>query len=356
MKTPKYTARYVVIALGSTFAIAGFTPAATALTCKPLELIEAERGSYVGSSGGVSTSTSAGPNQRKTIRIETVDDDDDKKQARDVAWLGISSEEAPDALSSQLGLKPGDGLVVTYVQPESPAAKAGIERNDVLVEMGDQLLVYPVQLRKLVRRQKEGDTVKLTLFRSGKKESVSAKLGKTTERIGYMDGMNKQFRMEIGDKGMQESMARTFYDKQAVNMDVQRGVEEARKAIHEALVHNGSFAFAFGPDELQAFARGGVGVGKGASVTVKKNTKSTRSMVKTDETGTYVIVANPRKRLTVHDKDGKMVFDGEIETEQQQEKIPAEIRSTIKPMLKDMGTVEEVDKPESEGLNEHPRG
>ena len=79
--------------------------------------------------------------------------------------------------------------------------------------------------------------------------------------------------------------------------------------------------------------------------------------MKSDESGTYVIVANPKKRLTVHDKDGKMVFDGEIETEEQQEKVPTEIRSKADSMLKEMRPVEEEQpKPEPEAPNEHPRG
>src|ERR1041385_1665370 len=354
MKATRLPARCVVLALGVASVIALHKPAAKALTCKPLELIEAERGIAVGGGG---SSASAGPNQRKTIRVETIADDDEMKQAKDVAWLGIASEEASEPLSAQLGLKPGDGLVVTYVQPDSPAAKAGVQKNDLLVEMGDQLLVHPLQLRKLVRRQAEGDSIKLTLYRSGKKETVSARLGKTTERIGYMDGLNKEFKIELGDqmKGWHDALARTHYDKQSINTEVQRGMEEARKAIHEALTRNGSSAFVFGPDELQAFARGGVGLGSGTPVQVKKNAKSVRSIVKTDETGSYVIVANPKKRLTVHDKDGKMVFDGEIETEQQQEKIPEEVRSRTKEMLKELGPMEEEQpQPQSQAPNEHP--
>src|SRR5262249_21355765 len=52
--------------------------------------------------------------KQKTIRVEAVDSDDEKRPAKEVAWLGISTEEASEALTSQLGLKDGQGLVVTY--------------------------------------------------------------------------------------------------------------------------------------------------------------------------------------------------------------------------------------------------
>jgi len=99
-----------------------------------------------GSSGGVSSTASP-------LKIQIVEPDIETKE---VAWLGVSTEEAPDAVSSQLGLSPGDGLVVLFVQSDSPAAKAGLQKNDLLVELGDQLLVHPGQFRKLIRRQKGG--------------------------------------------------------------------------------------------------------------------------------------------------------------------------------------------------------
>jgi len=44
-----------------------------------------------------------------------------------------------------------------------------------------------------------------------------------------------------------------------------------------------------------------------------------------------VIVATPNKRLTAHDKDGKLLFDGDIETPEQQQKVPAEVWEKVKP-------------------------
>src|SRR5262252_7351880 len=39
--------------------------------------------------------------KQKTIRVESVDSDDEKRPAKEVAWLGISTEEASEALTSQ---------------------------------------------------------------------------------------------------------------------------------------------------------------------------------------------------------------------------------------------------------------
>src|SRR5579859_6051379 len=73
------------------------------------------------------------------------------RSRKEVAWLGVGADEAGDALASQLGLQSGEGLVVTYVETDSPAAKARIKKNDVLVEFDNQMMVHPAQLRKLVQ-------------------------------------------------------------------------------------------------------------------------------------------------------------------------------------------------------------
>ncbi len=284
-----------------------------------------------------------------------------------MAWLGISTEEASEAVASQLGLQPGDGLIVVYVEPDSPAAKAGLQKHDVLVQLGDQLLVHPHQLRKLVRRQKEGDSIKLTFYRAGKKQSASATLAKTTERMGSLDGINQGFQFQFNTpkiaegireqingqmKDLHESLAHAGLDKKIMKAEIERSMEEACKALHEALGRKGSFAFALGPDatELEALAQGGVEIGKNTTVTVKKDAKSAKTIVKADEAGTYVIVANPKRRLTVHDKDGKLLFDGEIETKEQQQKVPKEIWRKAEAMLEEMGPLNDH-QPEPEALS-----
>src|SRR3974390_988176 len=84
-------------------------------------------------------------NEKVTIqRVEPVADEEPVSKA--TAWLGISTTEASDALASQLDLQSGVGLVITYVSAESPAAKAGLQKNDVLVSFEDQSLVLPAQL------------------------------------------------------------------------------------------------------------------------------------------------------------------------------------------------------------------
>ena len=93
-----------------------------------------------------------------------------------VTWLGVATATVSDDLRAQLPINPGEGLSVTHVAPESPAAKAGIVEHDILLRFDDQILMQPDQLRALVKAHKPGDSVKLTYLRKGEQKDASVTL------------------------------------------------------------------------------------------------------------------------------------------------------------------------------------
>ena len=292
---------------------------------------------------GAAAGTGSG---RSVIRIQSVEPGRGKEPAREVTWLGLSTEDISEALTAQLGLKPGQGLVVVFVAPDSPAAKAGIQKYDVIEELGDQTLVDPGQLRKLIQMQKEGDTIKLTLHRGGKKQTVSATLVKRTESVAMLSaGQTMELSALAGANGgnwvfgnQKAPRADSVVNRQIVDTEVQRDMEQARTAIQEALRQSSQATTRMGrpmppmPPQAPAFPTM-VDVGNNATVTVKQDGASVKTIVKSDDTGVMVLVASPRKHLTAHDKDGKLLFDGDIETPEQQKKIPAELKKKIEPLL-----------------------
>src|SRR5438046_2632944 len=105
-------------------------------------------------------------------------DRDDRVPKVPVTFLGVETSEVPSVLCDQLGLPKGFGLVVDYVVPDGPAAAAGIQQNDIIKMLNDQILTEPGQLAKLVRSFSEGTNVTLTVLRKGKEQKVTVKLGK----------------------------------------------------------------------------------------------------------------------------------------------------------------------------------
>jgi hypothetical protein len=263
----------------------------------------------------------------EAISIESADSESDKWEHKEVAWLGVATEEASDAVASQLGLRPGEGLLVIYVATNSPAATAGLKKNDLLFEFDSQRLVLPAQLRKLVQMRSEGDSVDLTIYRSGQKQNISATLGKTKTTVG----------MKMDMTGHEAELA--ALQNQLRDMPSAEGVrEQVRKAVAESIrqATNAYHSYGANARTLAELSRNSVDVDKDATITIKSRDNSTRTVVKTDESGTYVIVANPQKRLLAHDKAGKLLFDGEIETSDQQSKVPSEVWKRVKPMVEQL--------------------
>jgi len=287
------------------------------------------------------------------VVIRSVELGGKKNQTTEVTWLGLAVGEASEALSSQLGLKHGEGLTVSMIAQGSPAEKAGFQKNDVLVELDGQMLVLPLQLRKLVQMHAEGDSVKLTFYRGGKKQAITVKLGKTKweepsdmEDSSSPDGLqNFRFQLKGLDgqlrgldgqlRGVGESLARVGLDKDKVDVEIKRTMTQTRKAIQDALqratVDRKSLVSA--ERELESLARGGVDVDKEATVIVRDKHNSSRTAVQTDDTGSYVIEAGAKTRLTARGHDGKLLFEGEIDTPEQRIKVPKEVWEKVKPML-----------------------
>jgi hypothetical protein len=120
---------------------------------------------------------------------------------RTVAWLGAQTREVSPEMYAHTDLPEGLGVVVENVEPDSPAAKAGITRFDILTKFADQLLVNSQQLDTLMRMRRPGEEVELTMFRKGRSQKLRIVLGKTEmpeyEGIGIMPGMMREGSMPM---------------------------------------------------------------------------------------------------------------------------------------------------------------
>lgn len=107
-------------------------------------------------------------------------------------FLGVSTSPAGPALQKQLKLPTGMGLVVDFVEDNSPAKSAGLAQFDVLRKVNDQLLVNPEQLQVLIRSFSPGDEVKLTVLREGKSKELVAKLVEREVGVLWQNGDPRQ--------------------------------------------------------------------------------------------------------------------------------------------------------------------
>ncbi len=79
-----------------------------------------------------------------------------------------------EPLRSQLDVKSDEGLLVRDVAPDSPAASAGLRRNDMLLSARGKRLTSVADLQQAVNESSASE-LKIELLRSGKQENVTIK-------------------------------------------------------------------------------------------------------------------------------------------------------------------------------------
>ena len=253
-------------------------------------------------------------------------DREDRRPKVPVTFLGVDTSEVPSVLCDQLGLPKGFGLVVDYVVPDGPAAAAGVQQNDVLKMLNDQILTDPGQLSKLIRSYSEGTNVTLTVLRKGQEQKITVKLAKkeVPQRRAWMDDMrhmNHDWNIDLGDVGnmddlkerMSELKERLGEQRGMIHDAVVRAREEAQRATDEARRS--------AERSIRTFTRNN-GALQRTTIDLNK-----AQIVLSDDKGELRIENKDGKKfLTAKDSQGKLLFSGPVETNEELDKVPGEVR------------------------------
>jgi hypothetical protein len=92
-------------------------------------------------------------------------------------YLGVLFAPVPDVVYDQLPQLPRErGVVLSHVLPDSPAVKAGLRRNDILLQYGDEKVRDCEHVARLVHDDKPDRKVRLTYLRGGKEATAEVTL------------------------------------------------------------------------------------------------------------------------------------------------------------------------------------
>src|SRR5580700_6937563 len=104
------------------------------------------------------------------------------------SFLGIEAREVTAENVKQYKLPAERGVLVGRVAPDSPASKAGLKETDVVTEVDGQQVEGATQFRRMIREIPAGRTVKLTVWRDGRAQTLSAKLDQAEELHRVLSG------------------------------------------------------------------------------------------------------------------------------------------------------------------------
>jgi len=155
--------------------------------------------------------------------------------------LGVTIQEVNQALADNFGMKNPGGALVSSVQKDSSAAKAGVEPGDVIVKFDGKDITSSAQLPPLVAHVKPGQKVTLDVWRDGKAKTLTATVGELTDRTTLA-----QANGEAAQGGKLGVAVRPLSPEERKEADVPNGVvvEEVAGAAAKAGVRQGDVIIA----------------------------------------------------------------------------------------------------------------
>ena len=128
-------------------------------------------------------------------------------------WLGVRIQGLDQTLAESFGMENPRGALVAQVEENSPAAKAGIESGDVILEFRGKAVNKSADLPALVASTPIGEKVEIKLLRDGKEETVKVEIGNlndissdggkasATTRGLSLSTLDDEARKELGFRG-----------------------------------------------------------------------------------------------------------------------------------------------------------
>lgn len=102
-------------------------------------------------------------------------------------WFGVSIQEVTAGIAKQFGLKKAVGALVSETIADTPAAKAGIEAGDVILEFNGKKIKDAASLRHVVAATPVGKKVRVKVVRNKKSKILYATITEQPKQLAKRD-------------------------------------------------------------------------------------------------------------------------------------------------------------------------
>jgi hypothetical protein len=250
------------------------------------------------------------------------------------AYLGVGGSQVPDLLREHLGLAAGEGVVVRSLDPDGPAAKAGLAGNDVITKVGGKPVGSHEQLREAVAALKPGDGVDVNFIHHGEARSGRVTLGRAPERPripgGRINGAGGL--AELDDlmlDGMPQDQAKRI--REAIEQNLKAfGADRGADGMEELMGRQFQ-------DQMHRLFQGMELPEAGEAAEGVMGLRSSSAIRMMDDQGSVELKSEDGgKTVRVFGKDGQVQWEGPYDTPQDKEAAPPEIRERIERLNIDM--------------------
>ncbi|MEW6119727.1 MAG: DegQ family serine endoprotease [Pseudomonadota bacterium] len=181
-------------------------------------------------------------------------------------WLGVVIQEVTADLAESFGLDRPRGALVAQVQPDTPAASAGLQPADVILEFNGRPVENSGDLPRMVGMAKPGTNTPLTVWRKGAARQLNVVLGELPSETAQAESSSRAF--SRGGLALSELNA-----EQRRNLDLDHGlmVEEATGDAARAGIRAGDIILAVNNarvSTVDAFRKAITAVPKGKSAAI----------------------------------------------------------------------------------------
>lgn len=99
-------------------------------------------------------------------------------------WLGVSTQDLDQDLAEAMGLNDTNGVLITDITKDSPAAQAGIQRGDVILKVNGDVMNSAGRLRNTIAALGAGSNVEITVAREDAEKIIRVTLDKLPDDFG----------------------------------------------------------------------------------------------------------------------------------------------------------------------------
>jgi serine protease Do len=153
------------------------------------------------------------------------------------ARLGVRLFDLGDQLAAYFKVQEKGGALVTEVEEDSPAAKAGIQAGDVIVSIDERAVEDAGDVQQELRRHEEAGPVSVGVVRDGRTQTFTAELDKAERSFGMRAPRMERFRMMHPDIDVPAvPMSPEGIDRQGLRKEMRelrRQLDELKKELSE---------------------------------------------------------------------------------------------------------------------------